>query len=119
VARLLADETLSDGRHRDMVSALASVAKALGQPLETIAANPSELCPLLAGLTPAMVGHRPGRWKNILSLLSAALAHVGIVRVQGRIRDKPSSAWLAIHNRLDTGAGRHFHLWRFARYCSQ
>jgi hypothetical protein len=79
-----------------MVSALASVAKALGRPLETIAADPGELQPLLAGLTPAMVGHRPGRWKNILSLLSAALARVGIVRVQGRIRDKPSSAWLAI-----------------------
>jgi hypothetical protein len=55
--RLLADETLADGRRRDMVSALASVAKALGRPLETIAANPSELRPLLAGLTPAMVGH--------------------------------------------------------------
>jgi integrase len=117
--RLLADDSLADGRRRDMISALASIAKALRRPPETLAANPSELRPLLAGLTPAMVGHRPGRWKNILSLLSAALAHVGIVRVQGRIRDKPSSAWLAILNRLDAGAGRHFHLWRFARYCSQ
>ena len=66
-----------------------------------------------------MVGHRPGRWKNILSLLTAALAYAGVVLIQGRIREKPSLAWLTILNRLDAGAGRHFHLWRFARYCSQ
>ena len=67
-ARLLADESLSLPRRRDMASALTSLAKAIGRPPETVAAAPATLRPLLAGLTPAMVGCRPGRWRNVLSL---------------------------------------------------
>ena len=120
-ARLLADETLEPASQRDMASALSSLAKAIGRPPETIAAAPTTLRPLLAGLTPAMVGCRPGRWKNVLSLVTAALAHLGIVVVQGRIREAPSPAWQVVLELLgtDTGATRHFHLWRFARYCTQ
>jgi hypothetical protein len=68
---------------------------------------------------PAMVALKPGRWRNVLSLTGAALAHVGVVAVQGRIREAPSPAWLVILNLLPIGAGRHFHLWRFARWCSR
>ena len=118
-AGLLADESLPIARRRDMASALMSAAKALGRLPETILADPATLRPQLAGLTPAMVGLKPGRWRNILSLISAALAYVGIVVVQGRIRDNPSPGWLAILDLLPTGAGRHFHAWRFARYCSR
>jgi hypothetical protein len=66
-----------------------------------------------------MVGLKPGRWRNVQSLVSAALAHVSIVLVQGRICEAPAPEWLAVLQLLDPGAGRHFHLWRFARYCSQ
>jgi hypothetical protein len=118
-ARILADETLGLARRRDMASALASLAKALGQPAETIAADPASLRARLAGLTPAMVGLKCGRWRNVLSLTKAALVHVGIVLVQGRIREKPSLEWLAILTLLRKGAGPRFHLWRFARYCTQ
>lgn len=119
--RLLADESLPVSRRRDMASALTSLAKAIGRPPEIIAATPPALRPLLAGLTPAMVGCRPGRWRNILSLVTAALAHLGIVLVQGRICEAPSPAWQMILKPLGkgTGAARHFHLWRFARYCTQ
>lgn len=65
-ARVLADETLPLARRRDMASALASLAKALGQPAETVLADPVSLRPRLAGLTPAMVGLKPGRWRNVL-----------------------------------------------------
>ncbi|GAB0112483.1 hypothetical protein [Acidisoma sp. C75] len=44
---------------------------------------------------------------------------VGIVKVQSRLRDKPSAAWMAILPLLGTGVGKRFHLARFARYCSQ
>ena len=120
-ARLLADESLSLPRRRDMASALTSLAKAIGRPPETIAAAPATLRPLMAGLTSAMVGCRPGRWKNVLSLVTAALAHLDIVLVQGRICEAPSPAWQTILGPLGkgTGAARHFHLWRFARYCTQ
>jgi integrase len=117
-ARILADETLPPARRRDMASALASFAKALGQPAETVPADPASLRPRIAGLAPAMVGLKPGRWRNVLSLTTAALAHTGIILVQGRIREKPSPEWLAILNLLPTTAGPRFHLWRFARYCT-
>ena len=117
-ARVLADESLPLPLRRDMASALSSVAKAIGRPPETIAATPSVLRPLLAGLTPAMVGCRPGRWRNIRSLVSRTLAHLDIILVQGRICEAPSPAWQTILRPLGkgTGAARHFHLWRFARY---
>ena len=118
-SRLLADETLPLARRRDMASALASLAKALGCPPETVSADPVSLRPLLAGLTPAMVGLKPGRWRNVLSLATAALAHFGIVVVQGRIREKPSPEWLTILDLLGTEAMARFHLWRFARDCTQ
>ncbi|HEX4182276.1 MAG TPA: hypothetical protein VHY34_03355 [Caulobacteraceae bacterium] len=84
-----------------------------------IAVDPVVLRPLLAHLAPAMVGLKAGRWRNILSLTNAALAHVGIVVIQGRIAAPPSPAWTAILGHLETGPGRNFHLWRFARYCTQ
>jgi len=117
--RLLADETLAEVRRRDMASALASLAKALGRPPETVQADPATLRPMLAGLTPAMVGLKPGRWRNVLSLTSAAMGHFGIVQVQGRIREKPSPQWLGILDLLGVEAMPRFHLWRLARYCTQ
>jgi integrase len=117
--RLLADESLPLVRRRDMASALASLAKALGRLTETIPADPKALRARMKGLTPAMVGLKAGRWRNVQSLVSTALAHYGLVLVQGRIRAAPAPEWLAILQLLDTGAGRHFHLWRFARYCTQ
>ncbi len=118
-AYLAGDATLPAGRQRDMVSALSSLAKALGRPPEAIPADPAQLRDAIAPLTPAMVGLKPGRWRNVQSLTAAALAHAGIVTVQGRLREKPSAAWLSILSLLGSGIGRHFHLWRFARYCSQ
>jgi integrase len=118
-ARLLADETLPETRRRDMASAVASLAKAIGKPAEVIPANPKTLRAEMKGLTAAMVGMKTGRWKNVQSLVGAALGHFGIVVVQGRIREAPSPEWQAILGLLETDAGRHFHLWRFARYCTQ
>lgn len=113
------DKSLPPRRQRDMVSAAASLAKALGRPLEAIPAAPAHIREATAHLTPAMVGLKPGRWRNVQSLVSAALAHVGIVTIQGRLREQPSTAWRAILSLLGTGVGAHFHLWRFARYCTQ
>jgi hypothetical protein len=106
-----------------MASALASFAKAASRPLESLPLDPVSLRPLIAGVTPAMAGHRPGRWRNIISLVTAALAWAGVVLIQGRIRELPSPAWLLIlpiSDMLTVGhaPARHGHLWRFARYCT-
>lgn len=116
-------EELPPARRADMASALASFAKATSRPQESLPTNPISLRPLIAGVTPAMVGHRPGRWRNIISLVTAALAWADIVLIQGRIREPPSAAWLLIlpiSNTLTLGhaPARHGHLWRFARYCT-
>jgi hypothetical protein len=88
-ARVLADETLPEVRRGEMASALKSLAKALGRPAEAIDADPTALRVAMKGLTAAMVGMRPGRWRNVQSLVSACLAHFGLVVVQGRIREHP------------------------------
>src|SRR5689334_23483007 len=64
-----------------------------------------------------MVGLKPGRWRNVLGLTTAALAHTGIILVQGRIREEPAPEWLAILNLLPRPRPA-LPLWRFARYCT-
>jgi hypothetical protein len=73
-ARILTDDRLPARRRGDLASALRVVAKAIGKPLEAIPAEPASIRPLLQGVTAAQRGHRPGRWRNIRSLVAAALA---------------------------------------------
>jgi site-specific recombinase XerD len=113
------DALLPAARKRDMISALGSLAKALGRPADAIQADTAQLRKAMAHLTPAMVGLKPGRWRNVQSLVGTALAHVGIVTIPGRLREEPSSKWLSVLDLLGTGVGQGFHLWRFARYCTR
>lgn len=117
-ARLLADESLTQDRRREFASALKSLAKVLGRPADTVHADPAELRRLTARLTPAMARMSHGRWRNVLSLTTAALAHVGLVVAQGRIQTQPSPAWTEVLALLDTTPGPRFQLSRFARYCT-
>lgn len=116
--RLASDLSLPEGRQRDMISALSSLARALGRPLNAILADPAIIRADIAPLTAAMAGFKPGRWRNVQSLVGAALACAGLVTVQGRIREKPTAAWLAALALLGDEIGSGFHLWRFARWCS-
>ena len=118
-ARIEADASVPEGRRRDIVSALLAMGKALGRPLEVIPADPVHLRDAVAPLTAAMVGLKSGRWRNIRSLTTTAFIQVGIVVVPSRISSKPNAAWLIVLALLGDGVGRGFHLWRFARYCSQ
>lgn len=117
-ARIQADLALPASRRRDMASALSSLANALGQPAEMIAADPKTLRPQVAHLTPAMAGYKPGRWRNILSATGSALEYAGVVAVPGRLNLAPSAAWRAVLGMQEAGAHRHFNLWRFARYAT-
>ncbi len=115
--RIMTHEALSLTRRRDMVSALATMAKAMGLPPEFLAAEPVTLRPRLATMTAAKAGVRPGRWRNVMSLVASAMALEGIVRIQGRTREPLAPAWAALLAPLDTTPGAHFHIWRFARFC--
>lgn len=118
LASLQADGTLPERQRKDWASALRSLAKGLGQPVDILLADPVDLRQRLRGITPAMAGFRSGRWRNILSLITAALTHVGIVVVRSRYDVVPSPAWRACLGLLEPGQERHFHAWRFARYCT-
>jgi integrase len=117
-AAILADEGLAAARRRDLASAVSAFAKAIGRPAEGIPAEPAVLRPILHKLTPAMVGKKPGRWRNILSLLGAALAHAGVVVVQGRIKEAPLPAWKVMLKLTSPNTSARYHLSRFGRYCS-
>jgi hypothetical protein len=93
---ILDDQGLPPGRRRDIASALSSLAKAVGRPLDIISAEPATLRSLLGGMTAAQMGHRPGRWRNIRSLVSAALARTGQIQVPTRLDLPPSPAWAAL-----------------------
>ena len=115
--RILARDDLDPVRRRNLASALRSLSKALGQPLDTIPADPVELRRRLNGCTPAMAGLSAGRWRNVRSLLQAALEDAGIVRVAGRSRRPPSATWAALLASLGTYNER-YKLSRFASWCS-
>lgn len=114
---VLADAGLDQRRRGEAASALRCLAKALRQPMETIAANPEQLRKRLAAYTPAMAGLSPGRWRNIRSLLQFALEHAGIVTVPGRYRQAPSVHWNALLTLL-TAYGDRYRLGRLGRYCT-
>ncbi|RKK04688.1 hypothetical protein EBE87_23045 [Pseudoroseomonas wenyumeiae] len=117
-AEILTDEALPLRRRQDIASACRSLAQALGQPLDAILAEPRQLRAALQGLTPAMAGLAPGRWRNILSLLRHALGHLGLITVPGRYQVQPSPAWAALLPQLPAYGDRYV-LARFARYCTQ
>jgi integrase len=115
--RILADADLPPARRADIASALNTLAKALGQPLDAIPAEPAALRARLDGATSAQMGHRPGRWRNIRSLVSAALARVGRIRLPARLDLAPAPAWEALLKKPLPRDAR-FRLGRFARYCT-
>lgn len=114
---ILADDGLDPVRRQNLASALRSLGKALRQPLDTIPADPVELRRRLNGCTPAMAGLSAGRWRNVRSLLQAALADAGIILVQGRSRRPPSAAWAALLAGL-TAYGDRYKMSRFACWCT-
>ena len=126
-ALILADEVMPLRRRSDIASALRRLAKALRVSAEMLIADPVKLRVHLAGLTPVMVGVNPNRWKNIRSLTSSALTHLGICTIPGRFDLTPSTAWMGSLAHLETaseGLGGdgpsqlRFVLGRFARYCT-
>ena len=124
---ILADETLPPARRQDIASALLRLAKALGLPADILLADPVDLRARLKGVTPKMVGIKPPRWKNILSLTRTALTRVGICVVPTRFDSTPAPAWTACLDLLrpahatfrgDQKDQDRMLLGRFARYCT-
>lgn len=115
--RILGDAALPPSRQCEIASALMSLAKALGRPLDTLPVEPIALRALLHNVTAAQMGFRPGRWRNIRSLLSAALEHAGLIAVPARLEQNPSARWAALLAQL-TAFPTRFRMGRLARFCT-
>jgi len=115
--RIAVDETLAPRRRHDLISALRTVAKALGRSMDDLPADPAQLRARLKNFAPAMAGLSPRRWRNALSLVRSALKHSGLTRVPARSRAALATEWADLFRHINNRRAR-FGLSRFARYCS-
>lgn len=99
-------------------SAVRSVGRVLGAPLDRLPAAPRELAPLLAGASPAMANMRPQRWLHVRSLLRKALTMAGHDVMPGRDLTPLSKPWAELEEKVP-GRRLRNSLSRFMRFCSR
>ena len=102
---------------QDMVSALATLARAASKPLCALPVQADALRPILKGLPAAMAGVSEGRWRNVRSLLSRALNLAQVTRSTGVFRNPRSPAWAACFARVSDYEAR-YRLSRLSGFCS-
>ncbi len=117
LAKIGADENIANRRRQDLCSALRTLAKALGRRPEEVPAHPGAIRERLKGFSPAMAALAPRRWRNVLSLVRAALEHAGLADVPGRYRLPLTPEWRDLYRYLNRKA-LQIGLSRFLRYCS-
>ena len=115
--RLEADGGIDPRRAGEMRSAISTVCRVLGADPSLVFAEPRQLRPKLAKLTPATAGVSAGRWSNAKSLTLKALKRVGLKSMAGRSREPLSAEWEALRALVPD---RHFQsaLSRFMSYCT-
>lgn len=116
---ILTDEAVPEHRRKAMASAIATVARLLRRPAESLPASPILLRPLLAPVTPAMGRLTAGSWSNARSLLAGALARVIPGFLPQRFDLEPSDAWSGCLDRVRPNHNTFFLLGRFARWATR
>jgi integrase len=96
---LLQTSDLLERKRQELSSAVRTVARALGRPLQDIPAEARLLANWLKGVAPAAIGISRGRWNNIRSLLRTALAFVQPIS-PGRNQNSLSPEWCRLSNKL-------------------
>jgi hypothetical protein len=111
------DRGIDPRRTGEMRSAISTVCRVLGAAPSLVLAEPRQLRPKLAKLTPATAGVSAGRWSNAKSLTLKALKRVGLKSMAGRSREPLSAEWEALRALLPD---RHFKsgLYRFMSDCT-
>jgi integrase len=93
VEQLRSITSLSPRALADMKSAVVTVGRVTGKPLNEIAADPAQLREIFENTSPAMAGITINRWTRVRSLLLGALRAVGIEVMKGRAVGDLSPAW--------------------------
>ena len=106
---------LPERRRQEIASAIRTAARALGRPPENIPAEARLLASRLKEVAPAAFGVSAGRWRNVRSLLGAALALIQPIS-PGRHRNDLLPEWVALSNELTSRSdkialSRVLHYW--------
>jgi integrase len=117
IAAIQGQHDLPRQRRHDLVSAVHKVACLLGHQPGDIAADAATLRQRLLPFTAAGAGLSPGRWRNVRSLLSAALKLSGCTVARRRSPHSLSSDWTELLGRIPDRYERS-RLSRLAGYCS-
>ena len=115
--QIIADDSLTPRRRQDISSALHTLAKALGRPLEELEAHPFYLFGRINGFAPAIAGLTESRWRNVRCLTRFALKQIGLAFVPGRYREPLAPEWEGLYRHLNAYKSRHG-LSRLAHYSS-
>jgi hypothetical protein len=109
-----AADGISIGKKQNWISAIRGVARALGQPIAAISADPDTLGKKLHGVRG--VRHRAGvskdSWKVYLARYRAATRFLGLADLPARLGAERSSAWRDLLSRLPASHAKY--LGRFA-----
>src|SRR5579885_214408 len=111
--QIQADPKLSSRQKQETVSALRTMAKAVGRPLEELPANPLYLWDKINKVLPVAAGLTEARWRNVRSLVRFAWKRTGLAFVPVRYRDPLAPAWEDLF-RLLNGGQRPYALSRLA-----
>jgi integrase len=93
---LATDQGLDRARMREMCSAIRRFCRVLGAEPSLVPAEPRQLRPRLAKLTPAAAGVTTARWRNIKSLVLKAVKRAGFKCMAGRSREPLAPEWEAL-----------------------
>ena len=97
LSRLEPLTTLPRRKHRDTMSAVRAVGRALDRPLHEVPTAPALLRPLLTKAHPALAGMSPARWSTVRSLVLDVLSQLGVEVMPGRARRPLSPEWQALY----------------------
>ena len=117
LAKVTADQALTERRRQDLASGLRTFAKALNRPLEELPAHPGMLRDRMESFVPAAIGLSERRWTNAASLTRQALKHAGIAIMPSRSPVPFSPGWTALF-RLVEKKYACVALSCLARYCT-
>lgn len=111
-----ADRTINPRRRRETASAIRSLGKHLGQPLQLVPTAPEALRRHLVTLNPASRGIGKARLANILSLVNRTLVLAGVKPNNRTLLEVATPAWSAVIARLEDRYLRSS-LGPFVRWC--
>ena len=103
---------------RDTLSALRTLSRVTGRPLDTIPAQTKQVRHLTEGVTPARFEMSTGRWANVKSLVFKAIEIFGTKPRSGRLITEPSQAWQRLLDQLPPKELR-IPLTPFVRWCTE